>query len=97
MQQKTEALSNGSMIGGGIVSILSSSWIWLGNNHVQIAALCGLIGAVIGVLGFLHNIYHKRQVRKYLAAHENIEDIPAYIIDGLERRKPLKDYYQKKS
>lgn len=53
---------------GGVTAALGgSTWIWLAENQQAIAALCAILGAVIGAVGFaVHWWYlHRGHTAKY--------------------------------
>ena len=58
-QQQVEGVIAGAKVAGagGVASVGSGLWVWLGNNNNEIAAICSIVGAACALGGLLYSIH----------------------------------------
>ena len=69
MQDKIDTATQVMAHSGGALSTLSGLWMWLGQNHNQIAVIGIIFGMVLGCAGAIVNVIHKRKVERILRQH----------------------------
>lgn len=72
MQDRTEVVSQATSSAGSLLTVGSGLWVWLGQNHDQIAVLCAIIGMLVAVIGAVVNWLHKRKVIRILESNKII-------------------------
>lgn len=65
MSTPVEKVAVASLVAGSATSTSSGLWLWLAENHSQIATLCGLGGLAVAIIGLGVNTYYQRKRSQY--------------------------------